>query len=103
MTKVKLEEDDSMKKIKTNNTFNVDISTNVIVKNRNIGYSDFDVRMTSHELLKKINNLEFTFGKASLHESFIKFEGASKNQSAHLFMNENDLKYIYSLYRKKYL
>ena len=83
------------------NTFSVDISTDVIVNNRNIGYSDFNIRMNLQEILKKIRNLEFTFGKASLHNGFLKFEGARKNQSAHLFMNKNDLSYIYRLYRDK--
>lgn len=84
-----------------NNTFNVDISTDVIVNKRNIGYSDFDIRMNTKELMDKINKLEFTFGKAKLSGDFIKFEGAKKNQSAHLFMNKGDLKYIFSLYKKR--
>ena len=88
-------------KINTN-TFSIDISTDVIVNRRNIGYSDFDIRMSEHELLTKIKKLEFTFGKASLNNGFLKFEGARKNQSAHLFMNNNDLSYIYELYRKKH-
>ena len=83
------------------NTYSVDISTDVIVNRRNIGYSDFDVRMNLNELLNKIRNLEFTFGKASLNSDFLKFEGAMKNQSAHLFMNKNDLNYVYELYRNK--
>tara|TARA_Y100001958_G_C21119457_1_gene463997 strand:+ start:185 stop:454 length:270 start_codon:yes stop_codon:yes gene_type:complete len=81
------------------NTYSVDISTNVIVDERNIGYSDFDVRMSLNEILKKIRNLEFTFGKASLNKGFLKFEGARKNQTAQLFMNKNDLIYIYETYR----
>tara|TARA_B100000131_G_C17754802_1_gene466705 strand:+ start:211 stop:480 length:270 start_codon:yes stop_codon:yes gene_type:complete len=84
------------------NTFSVDISTDVIVNSRNIGYSDFDVRMSTSELLTKIRKLEFTFGKASINNGYLKFEGARKNQCAHLFMNKNDLSYIYELYRKKY-
>ena len=87
-------------KINTN-TYSVDISTDVIVGKRNIGYSDFDVRMDQKELLNKIKNLEFTFGKASLNSGFLKFEGARKNHSAHLFMNKNDLSYVYELYRNK--
>ena len=83
------------------NTYSVDISTDVIVNRRNIGYSDFDIRMNLHEVLHKIRNLEFTFGKASLNSGFLKFEGARKNYSAHLFMNKNDLSYIYGLYRSK--
>ena len=83
------------------NTYSVDISTDVIVSSRNIGYSDFDIRMNLNELLTKIKNLEFTFGKASLNGSFLKFEGARKNQSAHLFMNKNDLSYVYGIYRNK--
>ena len=39
------------------NTFSVDISTDVIVNKRNIGYSDFDVRMSANELLTKIRKL----------------------------------------------
>ena len=85
-----------------NNTFSIDITTNIIVNNRNIGYSDFDIRVSLKDLLEKINNLEFTFGKAFFYDSFIKFEGARKNQSAQLFMNKNDLAYIYEVYRKKY-
>jgi len=84
------------------NTYSVDISTDVIVNRRNIGYSDFDVRMSLNEVLSKIRNLEFTFGKASLNNDFLKFEGARKNYSAHLFMNKNDLSYIYELHRSKY-
>ena len=87
-------------KINTN-TYSVDISTDVVVNSKNIGYSDFDIRMNLNELLTKIKNLEFTFGKASLNSGFLKFEGARKNQSAHLFMNENDLSYVYGLYRNK--
>lgn len=83
------------------NTYSVDISTDVIVNSRNIGYSDFDIRMNLNELLTKIKNLEFTFGKASLNGGFLKFEGARKNQSAHLFMNKNDLSYVYGIYRNK--
>ena len=83
------------------NTYSVDISTDVIVNRRNIGYSDFDIRMSLQEVLNKIRNLEFTFGKASLNSGFLKFEGARKNYSAHLFMNKNDLSYIYELYRNK--
>jgi len=81
------------------NTYSVDISTDVVVNRRNIGYSDFDIRMSLNEILNKIRNLEFTFGKASLYSGFLKFEGARKNQSAHLFMNKNDLIYIYETYR----
>ena len=84
------------------NTYSVDISTDVIVNRRNIGYSDFDVRMSLHEVLSKIRNLEFTFGKASLNNGFLKFEGARENYSAHLFMNKNDLSYIYEIYRSKH-
>ena len=87
-------------KINTN-TYSVDISTDVVVNSKNIGYSDFDIRMNLNELLTKIKNLEFTFGKASLNSGFLKFEGARENQSAHLFMNENDLSYVYGLYRNK--
>ena len=83
------------------NTYSVDISTNVIVNQKDIGYSDFDIRMNLNELLNKIRNLEFTFGKASLNIGFLKFEGARKNQSAHLFMNKNDLSYVYEVYRNK--
>jgi len=83
------------------NTYSVDISTDVIVNRRNIGYSDFDIRMSLHEVLSKIRNLEFTFGKASLNSGFLKFEGARENHSAHLFMNKSDLSYIYELYRSK--
>ena len=90
-----------MSKINTN-TFSVDISTDVITNKRNLGYSDFDIRMSKNELLTKIRKLEFTFGKASLNSGFLKFEGARKNQSAHLFMNNSDLNYIYGIYRKKY-
>ncbi len=85
-----------------NNTFNVDISTDVIVNKRNIGYSDFDIRMNAKELMDKIKKLEFTFGKAVLSNGFLRFEGARKNQSAHLFMNKGDLNYIYDLYRKSF-
>ena len=87
-------------KINTN-TYSVDISTDVIVNSKNIGYSDFDIRMNLNELLTKIKNLEFTFGKATLNSGFLKFEGARKNYSAHLFMNKNDLSYVYELYRNK--
>ena len=83
------------------NTYSVDISTDVIVNRRNIGYSDFDIRMSLNEVLSKIKNLEFTFGKATLNSDFLKFEGARKNYSAHLFMNKSDLSYIYELYRSK--
>lgn len=82
-------------------TYSVDISTDVIVGRRNIGYSDFDIRMNQKELLNKIKNLEFTFGKGSLNNGFIKFEGARKNHSAHLFMDNNDLKHIYRTYQSK--
>jgi hypothetical protein len=85
----------------SNNTFSVDISTDVIVNRNNIGYSDFDVRMFRKELINKIGNLEFTFVKAVLNNGFLAFTGARKNQSAHLFMNNNDLKYIYSIYKRK--
>ena len=84
------------------NTFSVDISTDVITNKRNLGYSDFDIRMSEKELLNKIKNLEFSFGKASLNRGFLKFEGVRKNQNAHLFMNNGDLNYIYELYRKKH-
>ena len=57
--------------------------------------------MNLNELLTKIKNLEFTFGKATLNSGFLKFEGARKNYSAHLFMNKNDLSYVYELYRNK--
>ena len=88
-------------KINTN-TFSVDISTDIIVNRRNIGYSDFDIRMSANELLTKIKKLEFTFGSANFNNGFLKFEGARKNSSAHLFMNKNDLNYIYGLYKEKH-
>lgn len=84
-----------------NNTFSVDISTDVIVNKSNLGYSDFDVRMSSKELITEIGNLEFTFGKAVLNNGFLAFTGARKNQSAHLFMNKNDLNYIFGIYKSK--
>ena len=87
-------------KINTN-TFSVDISTDIIVNRKNIGYSDFDIRMSANELLTKIKKLEFTFGRANFNNGFLKFEGARKNSSAHLFMNNSDLKYIYEIYRSK--
>ena len=87
-------------KINTN-TFSVDISTDVIVNRRNIGYSDFDIRMSVNELLTKIKKLEFTFGRANFNNGFLKFEGVRKNSSAHLFMNNSDLKYIYEIYKSK--
>ena len=83
-----------------NSTFSVDISTDIIVNKNNLGYSDFDIRMSSKELINKIGNLEFTFGKAVLNNGFLVFTGARKNQSAHLFMNKNDLNYIYSIYKR---
>lgn len=83
-----------------NNTFSVDISTDIIVNKNNLGYSDFDIRMSSKELITEISNLEFTFGKAVLNNGFLLFSGARKNQSAHLFMNKNDLNYIYNIYKR---
>ena len=83
------------------NTFSFDITTSVIANKKDIGYSDFDIRMTASELMVKIKKLEFTFGKASINNGFLKFEGARKNYSARLFMNNNDLEYIYKLYRSK--
>jgi hypothetical protein len=83
-----------------NSTFSVDISTDIIVNKNNLGYSDFDIRMSSKELITEIGNLEFTFGKAVLNNGFLVFTGARKNQSAHLFMNKNDLNYIYSIYKR---
>ena len=83
------------------NTYSVDISTDIIVNRKNIGYSDFDIRMSASELLTKIKKLEFTFGRAYFYNGFLKFEGARKNSSAHLFMDNGDLKYIYGIYKSK--
>jgi len=84
-----------------NNTICIDILTNVFIKNKNIGYSDFDVRLSKKELLEKIKNLEFTFGKAMFCKSLITFSGERKNQNAKLFIDENDLRYIEEEYLKR--
>ena len=77
------------------NTYSVDISTNVIVDKRNIGYSDFDVRMSLNEILKKIRNLEFTFGKASLNKGFLKLLCLLKDVVKIIYSEISFLKYIF--------
>lgn len=82
------------------NEFCFDITTNVFINNKNIGYSEFDLRLEMIEFLKKIKNLEFTFGKAKFEESSILFKSNSKNFAC-IYLEKPDCFVIKNEYEKQ--
>jgi len=84
-----------------NNTICFDIATKVIVNGKNIGYSDFDVRLDSKSILSKISKLEFTFGKVHFKNEVMVFKGANEENSARIYMNKEDLSFIRDAYTKQ--
>jgi len=84
-----------------NNTICFDISTKVIVNGKNIGYSDFDIRLDKKSILSKISRLEFTFGKVYFKNEVMVFKGVKGEDLAKIFMNKEDLSYIREAYTKQ--
>jgi len=84
-----------------NNTICFDISTKVIVNGKNIGYSDFDIRLDRKSILSKISRLEFTFGKVHFKNEVIVFKGKNKDNSARIYMSKEDLSFIKEAYVKQ--
>ena len=84
-----------------NNTICFDISTKVIVNGKNIGYSDFDIRLDKKSILSKISRLEFTFGKVHFKNEVMVFKGARKEDSARIYMSKEDLSFIRDAYTKQ--
>lgn len=84
-----------------NNTICFDIATKVIVNGKNIGYSDFDVRLDKESILSKMSRLEFTFGKVQFKNDVMIFNGINKENSARIFMNKEDLSFMKEAYRKQ--
>lgn len=84
-----------------NNTICFDIATKVIVNGKNIGYSDFDVRLDSKSILSKMSKLEFTFGKVHFKNEVMVFKGVRGEDSARIYMNKEDLSFIRDSYVKQ--
>ena len=84
-----------------NNIICFDIITKVIVDGKNIGYSDFKVKLDSDSILSKILKLEFTFGKVFFKKKEIIFKGINKENSAKICMKAEDLKFIKEAYKKQ--
>mgnify|MGYP001236942661 FL=1 len=84
-----------------NNTICFDIATKVIVDGKNIGYSDFDIRLDKKSILSKISRLEFTFGKVHFKNEVMVFKGVKGEDSAKIYMSKEDLSFIREAYAKQ--
>ena len=82
--------------------FSFDMSTNIIKNNEVISSYETDIRLSLHNMLKVILELEKSFGEANFKEDFILFRNANIDEnSACIYINKFDCAFLKTYERQQ--